>query len=74
MVAAIVGVAALLALAAPFLGVRFGFPDAGNNREGTSTRQAYDKQSRGLRARLERAAAAGRRAAEAGDARPPSTS
>ena len=45
-VAAIVGVAALLALAAPFLAVRFGFPDAGNNREGTSTRQAYDEQSR----------------------------
>jgi putative drug exporter of the RND superfamily len=45
-VAALVGVAALLALAAPFLGVRFGFPDAGNNREGTSTRQAYDEQSR----------------------------
>ena len=44
-VAALVGVAALLALAAPFLGVRFGFPDAGNNREGTSTRQAYDVQS-----------------------------
>ena len=37
--------AALLALAAPFLGVRFGFPDAGNNREGTSTRQAYDLQA-----------------------------
>ena len=34
--------AILLALAAPFLGVRFGFPDAGNNREGTSTRTAYD--------------------------------
>ena len=27
------GVAILLALAAPFLGVRFGFPDAGNDRE-----------------------------------------
>ncbi len=44
-VAALAGVAALLALAAPFLGVRFGFPDAGNNREGTSTRQAYDRQA-----------------------------
>jgi RND superfamily putative drug exporter len=41
-VAAVVGVAALLALATPFLGVQFGFPDAGNNREETSTRQAYD--------------------------------
>jgi RND superfamily putative drug exporter len=44
--AAIGGLAVLLALAAPFLGIRFGFPDAGNNREGTSTRQAYDEQSR----------------------------
>ena len=44
-VAAITGVAALLLLASPFLGVRFGFPDAGNNREGTSTRQAYDWQT-----------------------------
>jgi putative drug exporter of the RND superfamily len=45
-VAAVVGVVALLALASPFLSVRFGFPDAGNNREGTSTRQAYDEQAR----------------------------
>ena len=44
-IAALSGVALLLALAAPFLGVRFGFPDAGNNREGTSTRQAYDRQT-----------------------------
>ncbi len=43
--AAVAGVVALLALAAPFLDVRFGFPDAGNNREGTSTRQAYDWQA-----------------------------
>jgi RND superfamily putative drug exporter len=41
-VSALLGVAILLALAAPFLGVRFGFPDAGNNRETTTTRQAYD--------------------------------
>jgi RND superfamily putative drug exporter len=40
--AALSGVAILLALAAPFLTVRFGFPDAGNNLTGTSTRQAYD--------------------------------
>ncbi|MDQ1634321.1 MAG: putative drug exporter of the superfamily, partial [Frankiaceae bacterium] len=45
-VAALLGVAVLLALASPFLGVRFGFPDAGNDRVGTSTRQAYDLQSR----------------------------
>ncbi|MET1059202.1 MAG: MMPL family transporter, partial [Nocardioides sp.] len=44
-IAALAGVTLLLALAAPFLGVRFGFPDAGNNREGTSTRQAYDRQT-----------------------------
>jgi putative drug exporter of the RND superfamily len=41
-IAALVGVAALLALAAPFLSVRFGFPDAGNDVEDRSTRQAYD--------------------------------
>ncbi len=41
-VVAAVGVAAMLALAVPFLGVQFGFPDAGNNRAEASTRQAYD--------------------------------
>jgi putative drug exporter of the RND superfamily len=46
--AAVVGVAALLALASPFLGVRFGFPDAGNNRETSSTRQAYDMLADGF--------------------------
>jgi putative drug exporter of the RND superfamily len=46
--AAVLGVVLLLALAAPFLGVRFGFPDAGNNRAGTSTRTAYDTLSRGF--------------------------
>jgi RND superfamily putative drug exporter len=44
-VAMLTGVAALLIVAAPFLDVRFGFPDAGNNREGTSTREAYDLQA-----------------------------
>ncbi len=47
-VAAIVGVAILLALALPFLSVRFGFPDAGNNREETSSRQAYDMLADGF--------------------------
>lgn len=47
-VAAVVGVAILLALALPFLDVRFGFPDAGNNREETSSRQAYDTLADGF--------------------------
>ena len=46
--AASAGVVVLLALASPFLGVRFGFPDAGNNRESTSTRQAYDQIASGF--------------------------
>ncbi|MCW2832073.1 MAG: hypothetical protein JWN68_26 [Nocardioides sp.] len=46
--AALVGVAVLLALAFPFLDVRFGFPDAGNNREETSSRQAYDDLADGF--------------------------
>ncbi|WP_412543740.1 MMPL family transporter [Longispora sp. K20-0274] len=41
-VAALAGIVVLLALAAPFLDVRFGFPDAGNDPAGRSTRQAYD--------------------------------
>jgi RND superfamily putative drug exporter len=36
------GVLVLLALAAPYLDVRYGFPDAGNNAEQTQTRRAYD--------------------------------
>src|SRR5690606_1013650 len=47
-IASVLGIAALLALAAPFLGARFGFPDAGNNVEQTSTRQAYDMVSDGF--------------------------
>ncbi|WP_326999727.1 MMPL family transporter [Dactylosporangium sp. NBC_01737] len=47
-VSALLGVAILLGLAAPFLGVRFGFPDAGNNREATTTRQAYDLVAEGF--------------------------
>jgi putative drug exporter of the RND superfamily len=41
-IAALAGVGLLLVLAAPFLGVRFGLPDAGNDPAGRSTRQAYD--------------------------------
>ena len=40
--AAIGGLAVLLVLAAPFLGMRFGFPDAKSDPVGSSTRQAYD--------------------------------
>lgn len=41
-IAAIGGLAVLLALAAPFLGIRFGFPDAENDAPTSTTRQAYD--------------------------------
>ncbi len=46
--AAIVATVILLALAAPALGMRLGFPDAGNDKEGTMTRQAYDLISEGF--------------------------
>jgi putative drug exporter of the RND superfamily len=46
--AAIVATALLLALAAPALGMRLGFPDAGNDRKGTMTREAYDLISVGF--------------------------
>ncbi|MDP9240545.1 MAG: MMPL family transporter [Actinomycetota bacterium] len=36
------GVAVLVALATPFFGVTFGFPDAGNDPAGSSNRQAYE--------------------------------
>jgi len=48
MIAGLVGLAILLLLAAPFLNVRFGFPDAGNNRAETSNRTAYDLQAEGF--------------------------
>ena len=47
-IATIAGTAVLLALTAPVLGLRYGFPDDGNNPEGTTTRQAYDLVSRGF--------------------------
>jgi putative drug exporter of the RND superfamily len=46
--AAIVGTAILLGLAAPVLGLRLGFPDAGNDQSDTTTRQAYDLIARGF--------------------------
>ena len=56
--AAIGSLAVLLALAAPFLGIRFGFPDAGNDSRTLTTRQAYDLLSRRLRPRVRRPDAA----------------
>src|SRR5215831_19340987 len=47
-IASVAGVGVLLALAVPFLGVRFGFPDAGNDPAGRSTRQAYDMLAEGF--------------------------
>jgi putative drug exporter of the RND superfamily len=47
-IAAIVAAAILLALAAPALGMRLGFPDAGNDPPDTMTRQAYDLQTEGF--------------------------
>jgi RND superfamily putative drug exporter len=46
--AAIVATAVLLALAAPALGMRLGFPDAGNDPPDTMTRQAYDLNAEGF--------------------------
>jgi putative drug exporter of the RND superfamily len=47
-IAAVAGSAVLIALTAPVLGLRYGFPDEGNDRAGTSTRAAYDLVSRGF--------------------------
>ncbi|MGH8937856.1 MAG: MMPL family transporter, partial [Actinomycetes bacterium] len=47
-IAGTVGVVALLALASPYLDVRYGFPDAGNNTEDMQTRQAYDMLDEGF--------------------------
>ena len=46
--AAIAGTAILILLASPALGLRLGFPDAGNNPSDTTTRQAYDLISKGF--------------------------
>jgi putative drug exporter of the RND superfamily len=46
--AAIVAAAILLALTAPVMGLRLGFPDAGNDRSGTTTRAAYELVSEGF--------------------------
>jgi RND superfamily putative drug exporter len=46
--AAIAATTVLLALAAPALGMRLGFPDAGNDPSDTMTRQAYDLNTEGF--------------------------
>ncbi|MFL5906520.1 MAG: MMPL family transporter [Solirubrobacterales bacterium] len=46
--AAIGATVLLLALAAPALGMRLGFPDAGNDPPDTMTRQAYDLNTEGF--------------------------
>jgi putative drug exporter of the RND superfamily len=46
--AAIIATALLLALAAPALGMRLGFPDAGNDPPDTMTRKAYDLNTEGF--------------------------
>ncbi|HET9080926.1 MAG TPA: MMPL family transporter [Trebonia sp.] len=47
-IASLAGAGVLLVLAAPFLGVRFGSPDAGNDPAGRSSRQAYDMLAEGF--------------------------
>jgi RND superfamily putative drug exporter len=46
--AAIGSVVILLALAGPFLGMRFGFPDAGNDPSTSTSRRAYDLLAEGF--------------------------
>ena len=58
----------LLALAAPALGMRLGFPDAGNDPPDTMTRQAYDLNTEGFGPGHERPARDRRRAAGRGRA------
>ncbi|HKF14509.1 MAG TPA: MMPL family transporter, partial [Gaiellaceae bacterium] len=46
--AAVAGAAALILLTLPVLGLRYGFPDEGNDPDGSSTRAAYELVSRGF--------------------------
>jgi RND superfamily putative drug exporter len=46
--AALASAALLMALAVPATNLRLGFPDAGNNPESTTTRQAYDLVAEGF--------------------------
>jgi putative drug exporter of the RND superfamily len=47
-IAAVAGAVVLIALAAPVLGIRWGFPDEGNSPAGSTTREAYELVSRGF--------------------------
>jgi putative drug exporter of the RND superfamily len=47
-VAAVASAVFLLALAAPVLGIRWGFPDEGNSPTGSMTREAYELVTRGF--------------------------
>ena len=47
-IALVTATALVLALTAPARDLRLGFPDAGNDREGSTTRIAYDMLSRGF--------------------------
>ena len=47
-IALIAATALVLTLTAPVLDLKLGFPDAGNDREGTPTRTTYDMISRGF--------------------------
>jgi RND superfamily putative drug exporter len=46
--AALAGAAVLILLTLPVLGLRYGFPDEGNDPDGSSTRAAYELVSRGF--------------------------
>jgi putative drug exporter of the RND superfamily len=47
-IAAALGAAVLIALTLPVLGLRYGFPDEGNDPDGSATRSAYELVSRGF--------------------------
>src|SRR5215207_6272101 len=47
-IAAVAGSVVLIALAAPVLGIRWGFPDEGNSPAGSTTREAYELVTRGF--------------------------
>ena len=47
-VAAVTAAVVLVALATPVLGIRWGFPDEGNNPSGSMTREAYELVTRGF--------------------------